>query len=122
MLGLKGSLLKRIAQTCVMGHVEAIREKLVVNILGRLLQGNYMPLSCNLLFKGIFLSPTGSSIPIVDAESPLHKRTGREAFFGTFQARRDSVSSIICLAKLCCSLLNVHHMFDQDFVFAQFGP
>ena len=63
-----------------------------------------------------------SRIPVVDAESPLHNRTGRKAFFRTFHVRRGSISSVICLAKFCCSLLNVHHMLNQDFMFAQFGP
>ena len=40
--------------TCVMGHVEAIREKLVVNIFGRLLQSNDMPPSWNLLKHLLF--------------------------------------------------------------------
>ena len=78
---------------------EAIREKPVVNILGPLLQGNDMPLSCNLLFEGIFFHPTGSRVRVVNAESALHNRTGRKAFSGTVHVRR-----------------------DQDFVFAQFGP
>ena len=79
--------------TCVMDHVEAIREKLVINIFGRLLRSSDMPLSCNLLFEGIFFPPTVSRIPVVDAESPLHNRTGRKAFSGTFQVRRGSVFS-----------------------------
>ena len=53
--------------TCAMGHVEAIRQKLVVNIFGRLLQGNDMPPSCNLLFEGIFFSPTASRIALAQA-------------------------------------------------------
>ena len=80
----KGVLVEENRATCVMGHVEA-------------LQGNDMPLSCSFLFEGIFFPPTGSSIPVVDAESPVHNRTGRKAFSGTFQVRRGSVSSIICL-------------------------
>ena len=55
----------------------------MVNIFGRLLQGNDVPPSCNLLFEGIFFSPTGSRVPVVDAESPLHNRTGRKAFTRT---------------------------------------
>ena len=105
-----------------MGHVEAIREKLVVNIFGRLLQGDDMPNSCNLLFKGIFFSPTGSRVPVVDAEPLLHNRTGRKAFTGPVHVRRGSVFSFRCLAKICCSLLNIHHMLDQDFVVAHFDP
>ena len=66
-----------------MGHVEAIREKLVVDIVGRLLQSNDMPPSCNLLFEGTFFHPTGSTVPDVDAQSPLHSRTSRKVFTGT---------------------------------------
>ena len=55
-----------------MGHVEAIREKLVINIFGHLLQGNDMPPSCNLLFERIFFTPTVSRVLVVDAESSLH--------------------------------------------------
>ena len=55
-VGVKGVLVEENCTTCVMGHAEAIREKLVVNILGRLLQGNDMSLSCKLLFGGIFFS------------------------------------------------------------------
>ena len=38
-VGVKGVVVEENRATCVMGHVEAIREKLVVNILRRLLQG-----------------------------------------------------------------------------------
>ena len=73
-VGLKGALVEENRATCVMGHVEANREKLVVNILGRLLQSNDTTLSCNLLSKGIFFSPPGSRVPVVDAKPPLHNR------------------------------------------------
>ena len=119
---LEGVLVEEHCTTCVMGHVEAIREKLVVNMLGRLLQGNDVPPSCNLLFEGIFFSSKESSVPGVDAESPLHNRTGRKAFAGTVQVRGGSVFSFRCFAKLCCSLLNIHHMLVQDFAVAQLDP
>ena len=56
----EGVLVEENRATFVMGHVEAIREKLVVKIFGRLLQGNDMPPSCNLLFQGIFFLDTMS--------------------------------------------------------------
>ena len=43
-VGVESVLIEENRTTCVMGHVEAIREKLVVNIFGRLLQGNDMAL------------------------------------------------------------------------------
>ena len=86
--GVEGVLVEENRAACVMGHVEAIREKLVVDVVRRLLQGNDMPPSCNLFLEGIFFSPTGSRFPVVDAESPLHNRTGRKVFTGTVFVRR----------------------------------
>ena len=64
-VGVESVLIEETRTTCVMVHVEAIREKLVVNI-GHFLQGNGMPLPCNLLSEGIFLFPTEPRVPIVD--------------------------------------------------------
>ena len=50
----EGVLVEEDCTTCVMGHVEAICEKVVVNVVRRLLQGNDMPPSCNLFLEGIF--------------------------------------------------------------------
>ena len=57
-VGVEGVLVGGDCTTCVMGHVEAIREKLVVNVVRRFLQSNDMPPSCN-LFEGIFFSRRG---------------------------------------------------------------
>ena len=65
-VGVEFVLVQEDCTTCVMGHSEAIREKLVVNVVRRL------PPSCNLFLKGIFFSSSGSRVPVVDAESPLH--------------------------------------------------
>ena len=51
-----------------MGHVEPIREKLVVNILNRFLQGGDVPLACDLLLDAALSSTSGSWVPAVDAE------------------------------------------------------
>ena len=56
--GVEGVLVEEDCTTCVMGHVEAIREKLVVNVVRRLLQGKDMPPSWNSCLEGIFLSAT----------------------------------------------------------------
>ena len=64
--GVEGVLVEVNRASYVVGHVEAIREKLVVNIFGRLLQGNDMPLSCNSLFDGIFIFTSGPRVPVVD--------------------------------------------------------
>ena len=89
-VGVEGVLVEENCTTCVMGHVEAIREKLVVNVVGRLLQGNDMPLPCNLFFEGIFFSPSGSRVRVVDAESPVDNRTGSKMLIGTVHVRRCS--------------------------------
>ena len=61
----------------IMGRVEATCKNVMIDILGRLLQGNDMPPSCNLFFEGVFFSASASRVPVVDAESLLHKRTIR---------------------------------------------
>ena len=55
-VGVESVLVEEDCTICVMGHVEAIREKLVVNVVRRLLQGNDMPPACILLFEGIYFS------------------------------------------------------------------
>ena len=57
----------------VVGHVEPIREKLVVNMLNRFLQGDDVPLACDLLLDGAFSSTSGSWVPVVDAEPFLYR-------------------------------------------------
>ena len=90
-VGVEGVLVEEDCTTCVMGHVEANREKLVVNVVRRLLQGNDMPPSCNLFLESIFFSRTGSRVPVVDAESLLHNRTGRKVFTRTVHVGRCSM-------------------------------
>ena len=53
----------------IVGHVEPVRERLVVNILNRFLQSDGMPLACDVLLNGAFSSMWRSWIPVVDAES-----------------------------------------------------
>ena len=118
--GVESVLTEENRATCIMGRVEAIREKLVVNIFGRLQQGRVMPPS-DILFEDIF-SPTGSGVPVVGAESPLHNRTGRKVFIGTVHVRGSSRFSFRCLAKFWCGLLNIHHMLVQDLAVAHFDP
>ena len=65
-----------VEQDCtpsIMGHVEPIREKLVVNILNRFLQCDDMPLAFDSLLDGAFSSTSGSWVPVVDAEPFLYR-------------------------------------------------
>ena len=56
-VGVEGVLVEENCTTCVMGHVEAIREKLVVDVVGCLLQGNDMPPSPQFVSRRHLLSP-----------------------------------------------------------------
>ena len=71
-VGIEGVLIEEIRTACIMGHVEPTCKNVMINIFGRLLQGNDMPPPCNLFFGGIFFSTSVSRVPVVDAESPLH--------------------------------------------------
>ena len=46
-----------------MGHVKPTREKLVVNILNRILRCDDVPLACDLLLDSAFSSTSGSWVP-----------------------------------------------------------
>ena len=120
-ISVEGVLVEEDCTTCAMGHMEAIRENLVVNVVRRFLQGNDMSPACNLLCEGIFFHEW-SRVPIVDATSPLHNRPGRKVFTRTVLVGRSSMFPFGCLEKFSCSLLNIHHMLNQDLVLAQFDP
>ena len=58
-VGVEGVLVEEDCTTCVMRRVEAIREKLVVNVVRRFLQFDDVPHACNLFFEGIFFPTVG---------------------------------------------------------------
>ena len=72
-IGVEGVLVEENRAACVMGHVEATCKNVMIDIFGRLLQGNDAPLHRNLFFEGIFFSASVPRVPVVDAESLLHK-------------------------------------------------
>ena len=61
--------------SAVMGYVEPICKKVMIDILSCFLQRDDMPLACDLLVEGIFFSATGPWVPVVDAEPLLHRLT-----------------------------------------------
>ena len=69
----EGVLLEENRAACIVGHMEPTCKNVMIDILGRLLQGNDMPPACNLLFEGIFFSASVPGVPVVDAEPLLHK-------------------------------------------------
>ena len=89
MLG-KGVLIGENRAAHMMDHVEATCKNVVISIFGCLLQGDDIPPSCNLFFEGNFFSPSGSRVPVVDAESPQHNRTGSKVLIVTVHVIRCS--------------------------------
>ena len=71
--GKKSVLIEEHCASSVVGHVEPVREELVVNVFNRFLQCDDMLLACDLILKSAFSSTSGSSIPVADAESFLYK-------------------------------------------------
>ena len=67
-IGVEGVLTEENRAACIMGHVEPTCKRVIIDILGCLLQGNDMPPACNLLFEGIFFPAPGLRVPVVDAE------------------------------------------------------
>ena len=62
----EGLLIENHCASSIVGHVEPVREKLVVNILNRFLQCDDMPLACDLLLGSAFSSTSGSWVPAVE--------------------------------------------------------
>ena len=53
------------------GYVKSFMKNFVFDIFGSFLQGNDMPLSCNLFVDSIFLTSSGPRVPVVNAEPLL---------------------------------------------------
>ena len=70
---IEGVLIEENRSACIMGHVEPTCKHVMIDIFRCLLQGNDMPPPCNLFFEGVFFSVWGPRIPVVDAESFLHR-------------------------------------------------
>ena len=90
--GKEGVLVEENRASSVMGHVEPISKNVMIDILRCFLWRDDLPPACNLLLKGIFLSASGSFIPVVDAETLLHRRTIRQICVEAVCLRRCIVS------------------------------
>ena len=72
-IGVEGVLVEENRASSVMGHVEPTSKNVVVDILRCFLQSDDVQPTCDLLFEGIFFSASAPRVPVVDAESLLHK-------------------------------------------------
>ena len=72
----KVSLVEQHCAPSIMGHVEPIREKLVVIILNRFLQGDNVPFPCTFVSQLAPSSAPWSWIPVVDAQPFLWRMSG----------------------------------------------
>ena len=87
-VGVKGVLIAENRATCVMGHVEAIREKLVVNVLGRLLKGNDMPPSGNFVVRKHLLFPDGVQGSSCRCRVSFAQLNGSQSVFWNFSGEK----------------------------------
>ena len=113
-IGKESVLVEENRASSVVGHVEPVREKLVVNILNCFLQRDDVPFLGNLLLDGSFPSTSGSWIPVVDAESFLCSREVGHAVVEVIFLRRDVMFSSGCFAELCTCFSNVNNVAFQD--------
>ena len=73
-IGVECVLVEENRASSVMGHREPTSENARVDILRCFLQSDDVPPACDLLFEGIFISASGTSIPVVDTQTLLHSR------------------------------------------------
>ena len=69
------------------GHVKSFMKNFVFDIFGSFLQGNDMPLSCNLFLDSIFLTSSGPRVPVVNAEPLLYRRLRGKVLVDTIRLR-----------------------------------
>ena len=69
----EGVLVEENRSARKVGHVQSFMQDFVFDILRSFLQSNDKPLSCNRFLDSIFLSSSGPRVPVVNAESLLHK-------------------------------------------------
>ena len=102
--------------------MEPIREKLVVNILNRFLQGDDVPFSCNLFLDSALSSTPRSWIPVVAAQPFLYGwPVGHAAVEVTFLSRC-VVPSDRCFAIFREGLSNIDHVSYQNSAEVCFHP
>ena len=106
----EGVFVEEHRASSVVGHVEPICQNIMVNIFNCFLQCDDVPLACDLFLNSTFFSTSRSWIPVVDAESLLHRRTTRHVVVEAVHLRRCIVSPCGYLAKFCDDLLNIDHM------------
>ena len=91
-IGVEGVLVVENRASSVMSHVEPIFKNVMIDILRCFLWRDDMSFACDLFLKSIFLPTSRSWIPVVDAESLLHRRTIRHIFVEAVCLRRCIVS------------------------------
>ena len=79
----KSVLIAQDSTASIMGHIEMICQELVLKVNSCLLQCDDVPFPRNVLLDGTFFSTSRSWIPVVDAESFLHRRTIRHVVVET---------------------------------------
>ena len=106
-VGKESVLVEKYCASSVVGHVEPVREELVVDIINRLLQSNDVPFPCDLLLDSAFSSTSGSWVPVVVAESFLYSGAVRHVDVEVIFLIGSILFSGRCFAEFCVSLPNV---------------
>ena len=69
----EGGLVEENRTARKVGHVKSFMQDFVFDILRSFLQGDDMPLSCDLFLDRILLTSSGPRVPVVNAEPLLHR-------------------------------------------------
>ena len=79
-VGVEGVLVEENCTACEVSHMKAFMKDFVIDVVRSFLQGDEMPLSCNLFLDSIFCASSRPKIPVVNTKPPLHRRLRREEF------------------------------------------
>ena len=105
--GKEGVLIEQYCTPSIVGHVEPIREKLVIDMCNRFLQVDDVSLPRNVLFNGSFFSASGSWVLSMNTEPLLFGRSVGHLVVEAIFLAGCGVSSGGCIAVRCMNLSNV---------------
>ena len=95
---------KRTAQPAGVSHMKVFMQDFVLDIVRSFLQGDEVPLSWKLFLDSVVSTSTRPRIPVVNTQSPLHRR-GRRKYLLTPYHKEEEVSILSKASRKSAAIL-----------------
>ena len=113
---------KRTAQPAGVSHMKVFMQDFVLDIVRSFLQGDEVPLSWKLFLDSVVSTSTRPRIPVVNTQSPLHRRGRRKYLLDAISQRRGSINSFKSVTEVCRNSVNVYNVLGQNFFRGHLTP